>query len=199
MPREPKPWVWKIGLFIVLWHEMAAQFRFGADAAFLASALTVWGVWYAHQFARDIAPMSDPLLAALIARGVLWLVLWIWQAPPILSAQPISFLVIAFVLLAFIGGRCRRMFDWERVEVVKPVLRENSEIVAGTAMGLVTIAALAHTWWGSVLPLAGYGALIGLPVSVGWMAAGPATETRFDARFGSEDAFRDAGVSDDFE
>jgi hypothetical protein len=192
----PLPLPFKCMLFLGLWHEVAAQFRMGADSAFVVALLVFYGGWFVQRFTLEFAGMSAELTAALIVHGTLWLLLYCWLAPDMLRAQPWSFILVALVALVLAGLRLREHFDLFGYASEKAYLRDHSEATVGLALGGLGAACLARHHWGSVLPLIGYVALVGLPLSFGWMG-GAHVNPRYDAQFGDENMFHDAGVSED--
>ncbi len=191
------PLPFKLMLFLGLWYETAGQFRLGVDTAFVATLFVFYGTWFVQRFAGEVAGLPEELTAALIVRGFLWIIVYCWLAPDILRAQPWSFIVCVLVMLVLAGMRCREQFDRTALPWGKAFLRQHSEAVAGGALAAVGTACLAQQRWGSMLPLVGYIALVGLPFSFGWMGGAP-VQPRFDASFAEEETVQDAGVSDEY-
>jgi hypothetical protein len=193
MPQLP----FKLMLFLGLWHEIAGQFRLGPDAAFLLTMFVFYGGWLAQRFIGEFAGMPEELTAALAVRGIIWIVLFCWLAPDFLRALPWSFIVAGLVAIVLTGMRCREQIEHYGYRWGRELCHAHSEATVGVVSALLSLAYFSQQFWGSILPLVGYVALVGLPFSFGWMG-GAAVEPRYDASLGDEDTFRDAGVSDEY-
>jgi hypothetical protein len=190
------PLPFKVMLFMGLWQQVAVEFDLSADGAFAAALLVFFGTWIVRRFTLELAGLSEELTAALFVRGTVWLLLYFWLAPPLVRAQPCSFILCGLVAFVLAGMRCRVEFERHGYATGTAFLRDQSELTVGIAAAGIALAYLAHQRGGSVLPLVGYAALIGVPFSFGWLGGAPAAPS-FDARFGDENTFRDAGVSED--
>jgi hypothetical protein len=190
------PLPYKCMLFFGLWHQLAAEFRMSADGAFVVALVIFFGTWIVRRFTLELAGMPEELTAALIVRGVLWLMIFAWLQPPLVRDLPWSFILVGLFALVLVGFRCREYFDLYGYGSVRAFLFDHSETTVEVALAGLAVASLVHQHSGSVLPMIGYVALIGLPLSFGW-TGGARIEPRYDAEFGNEDTFRDAGVSED--
>jgi hypothetical protein len=188
----------QITLFLALWHEIAMQFQLDIDASLLATAVVVFGHAFLRQMSFELMGMSQPLTAAFIWGGPLWVLLVVWLVPDFIWALPDTILLSAIVGLVFGGYRARQHAEKTREKLGKAWFYERSEAVVVGVFAASAGGMLSQLHWGSVLPFAGYIALLVLPAAFGWVAAAPRPQTKFDARFGDEDEFHDAGVSDDF-
>jgi hypothetical protein len=142
----------KIVLFVVLWYEIAAEFRMGADPALLLAVVVFFGWRILFAMAGEFLGISHPLTAGLLVRGVAWLILFLWLAPPVLLAQPMALHAIVLTLLAAAGARCRHLFEQQPEKFGKAWLREHSEWVSNGLEPLTSV--LPH---GGMLPEAAGG------------------------------------------
>lgn len=193
LPREIR-----IALFLGLWHEMAAHFQAGIDAAFVMTVL----VFYGHRLLRcatiELAGMSGPVTAAFLVWGALWIALFCWLAPNAMRQWPLTVTLGVVAALVLAGVRGRQQFEQGREKFGNDWLRNRSEEVVITMFAVLGAVFLSRRQWGSALPLLGYIALVALPFAFGWMGAAPRPEAKFDASFGDDKTFRDAGMSDDY-
>lgn len=187
----------KIALFLFLWHEMAGHLRIGVDGAFFATLAVFYGTRIIRAFGVECCGMSRDLTAAFFFRGALWAILFCGLVPDMARSLPITIILAALAGLMMIGVHGRRRLEKSKERVGKAYLYVRSEAVAVGVMIALAAAFISQALWGSVLPLVGYVCLVALPVSFGWMAAAPDRDGKFDASFGDEEMFHDAGVSDD--
>jgi hypothetical protein len=188
----------RITLFVALWHEIAMQFQLGVDASLLATVVLVFGHAFLRRMSFELVGMSQPLTAAFIWGGPLWFFLVAWLVPDFIWALPDTMLLAVVGGLVFVGYRGRQHVEQTGEKLGKAWFYERSEAVVVGVFAASAGGFLSQLHWGSVLPVAGYIALLVIPAVFGWVAAAPRTQTKFDARFGDEDEFHDAGVSDDF-
>lgn len=193
LPREIR-----IALFLGLWHEMAAHFQTGIDAAFVMTLLVVYGHRLMRCASVELAGLSGPVTAAFLIWGALWVALFFWLAPSAIRQWPLTVILGATAALVLGGVRCRQQFEQDREKFGKAWFRERSEEVVVTMFAAFGAVFLSRRQWGSALPLLGYIALVALPLAFGWMGAAPRPETKFDASFGDDKTFRDAGMSDEY-
>lgn len=187
----------KIALFLLLWHEIAAQFRLGPDSAFTVTPMLFFGGSVVRWYALELAGLSQHLMtAALLWRGALWLTVYGWLAPAIVHTLPLSFTAGGCVGLALLGARARAEFDRRGHEFGKAFFRAHSEHVVAALIATLTIAGMTRHASGSVLPLLGCALLPGLPFSFGWEAASPRAQARVDAAFGEEEMWHDVGTEE---
>lgn len=190
------PLHWKLAMFIGLWHELAVAGGQGANSAFLLTLIVFYGAPIVELFGVELAGMTARHTAVFFVRGFLWWLTYGWVAPPSLRALAITVILAGLAGLTISGARLREYFD-AHGHAARGWLRARSEFVAGTLLVGIACAMLAERRWGSVLPLVGYATLVALPVSFGWTLATPVPQTRFDARFGDDDTFRKAGMSEE--
>lgn len=188
----------RIAMFLGLWFESARYFEMGADGAFLLTGVVFFGTWWVQAYAVELAGLSAPLTAMLLARGAMWIVLFGWLAPDFLKSQPVTIIAAGAIAIVFAGARARGAFDARGYTFDKPFFQDRSGAVVGCVMAALALAFLVQQRLGSVLPLLGYAALLGLPFSFGWQVAGPQPQTKYDAYFGDEDMWHDVGASDEF-
>jgi hypothetical protein len=188
----------QIALFLALWHEIAMQFQLGIDASLLATVVVVYGHAFLREMSFELAGMSQPLSAAFLWGGPIWFLLVFWLVPDFIWALPDTILLGIVGGLVFAGYRARQHFEQRGEKLGKAWFYDRSEAVVVGVFAASMGGMLSQLHWGSVLPFAGYVALLMLPAAFGWVAAGPRPQTKFDARFGDEDEFQDIGVSDDF-
>ena len=187
----------KIGLFVCVWYEVGRQLGLDGDTAFVITAVALVGGWLAMRMAGQLAGMLGPLTAALLVRLPVWLVLIWCVAPPLLATQPMIFKVIVFGLIALLAARGRHVFEQHRNDFTKEWLRAHSELVVLTVLLVLAGAGVGMRFAGSLWPLVGYALLPGIPFGFGWRAANPKLRNRSDAKMGSADSFRAAGVSEE--
>lgn len=190
-------WKLKAVLFFAAWYEVMAEMHLDGDTAFIVTAFAMFVGWLALRMRGELAAMLGPLTTGLLLRAGLWLLLLWWLSPSWLGGQPIVFQVIGFGMLVFAGGRARREFEARRTLLTKAELRKHSEWVLFVALGLPALAAMAWHAFGSAFVLLGYALLPGIPLQFGWQAAITARKTHTDARMGTDDSFREAGVSEE--
>ncbi len=190
------PLHWKLAMFIGLWCELAVAGGQGANWAFFFTLVVFYGVPIVEGFGIELAGMTARHTAVFFVRGFLWLWVYGWAAPTAFQALAFTVLLAGLTGLTIAGARLREYFDTHG-HLARAWLRARSESVAGALLVVMACAMLAERRWGSVLPLVGYAALIGLPLSFGWTLATHGPQTRFDARFGDDDTFRKAGMSEE--
>lgn len=193
IPREIK-----IALFLGLWHEIAAHFQTGIDTALVMTLLVVYGHRLMRCASIELAGMSGAVTAAFLVWGAVWVALFFWLAPIVMRQWPLTVILGVVIALVLGGVRCRQQFEQSREKFGKAWFRDRSEEVVLTVFAALGAVFLSRRQWGSALPLFGYIGLLALPVAFGWMGAAPRPETKFDASFGDDKTFRDAGVSEDY-
>lgn len=186
----------KLAMFIGLWCEFSVSGGMGANGAFFLTLIIFYGRAIAEQFGIELAGMTARQTAVFFNRGFLWCLAYLWAAPPALNGLAFTVILAGLAGLAVAGARLRQAFD-RQGEMARAWLRSHSELVVGLLLAAMASAMLALSAWGSILPLLGLGALVGLPISFGWMLATPVPQTRFDARFGDDDTFRTGGMSEE--
>jgi hypothetical protein len=188
----------KLGLFLLLWHEIDAFFQWGANLSCLATLVLFFGASVVRATGIEIAGMTGPVTACLVTHLVLWLVIYFSLAPRIVFDLPISFTGALWVMVALGGAWCRSAFFVWIQDIDAQWIQDRSETTVKLLMGTLTLCCWAQIQWGSVLPLIGFVLLPGLPFSFGWLAVTPVAGFRFDAQFGAQDMFHDVGASDEF-
>jgi hypothetical protein len=187
----------RIWLFVIVWYEVAAEFRIGADMAFVVTLALLGGLWVARVLVAQSASLFGPVTSGLVLLLVLWFVLFWWLAPAAFQLVPFVFDVLIFVALVLAGARCRFLVDEYRANGGKIVPAEHSELVLAVTFGTLTLCMFAMNHWGTLWPLVGLALLPALPIAFGWRMGPVAAAARSDARMGDRDAFRDAGLSDE--
>jgi hypothetical protein len=189
--------LFKIGLFVCLWYEIAAELRLDGNTAFWVGLAVLVGLWVFVRVALQAIGLIGPYAFGLLMRSGLWLTLYWWMAPAWLAIQPWSYVVAALVLLVALGALSRRWIEREFVRHGEAIYRAYS---AMTVLALLTTLGLAM--WsmktsGSLWPLIGYALLPVIPFHFGWGLITPRGPERSDARMGDEKSFRRAGFSRD--
>lgn len=189
--------VFKFSLFVVVWYEVAVEFRLGGDLAFMVTLALLGCCWLAWRMSLQAAGLLGPVTSGALLQGVLWIGLFWWLAPAVFQAVPFVFDLLIFAGLVLAGARCRFLYDDYRQQGRRIVLADHSEFVLIGAATLMTGCMLALRNWGSLWPLVGLALLPALPFAFGWRMAPVAAAARHDAKVGNSDAFRDAGLSDE--
>jgi hypothetical protein len=187
----------KLGLFVVSWYEVGAELGLHPDTAFLVTLALFVGFGFARGIAGQIIGMIGPFTFGILLQAVLWIVLLWWLAPGVFHAMPFVFDLLIVLGLALVGARCRFLFEEHRAKHGPIELSEHSGLVLIVVFGALAACAFAMHRWGSLWPLLAYAALPVLPFSFGWRMGPLAAADRPDARFGSADDFRNAGLSED--
>ncbi len=188
-------WI-KLGLFLCLWYEIAAELHLDGDRAFVVSLFVVAVGWVALRMSGPLLGMLGPNTHRLMLGTLLWLALFWWFAPGFLKAQPIVFMLVGAAGIAYGGGRCRHWCEANGARL-KAEARKRSDLVVAGTFGALGAAFVFQTYAGSIWPLIGYALLLGLPFGFGWQLASAAAARRHDAKMGTEEAFRDAGLSEE--
>jgi hypothetical protein len=187
----------KLALLVCLWYEIAVELHLDSNTAFFIAMLVVFGGWFALRMSGQLVGMLGPRTLSLLVYSVLWLVLFWWFAPSVLSSLPLVLIVFALVALAMIGARCRLVFERERALRGKKLFSDHSAAVVGVILGGLLLAMVSLRTWHSLWPLLGYLLLLGLPFGFGWRMGGMGSPERADAKLGDEETFRDAGLSEE--
>jgi hypothetical protein len=192
-----RPFWIKLALFLCLWYEVAAELRLDGDRAFLVSVMIVGAGWLVLRLSGPLIGMLGPNTHRLLVGTLLWLALFWWFGPGFLKALPIVFVLAGAFGIAYAGGRARHWLNENRDRLNKAFLREHSGAVLAVTFGALALAFIVENVSGSIWILIGYGLLLGLPLGFGWQLAETVGARRFDAKVGKEEAFRDAGLSEE--
>jgi hypothetical protein len=157
----------QIALFLALWHEIAMQFQLGIDASLLATLVVVFGHAFLRQMSFELMGISQPLSAAFVWGGPLWVLLVFWLVPDFIWALPDTILLGIVGGLIFAGYRGCQHFEQRGEKLGKDWFYERSEAVVVGVFAAAAGGFLSQLHWGSVLPFAGYIALLVLPAAFG--------------------------------
>ena len=189
--------LFKLGLFLFIWYEVAAEFCLSGDAAFVFGLIAFGVCAFAVRIAAHALGLLGPTTFGLLIQAVFWLGLFWWWAPPLVKAQPLMIVLGAAGLLGLGGCALRRFFDEAYARYGNNIWREHSTaVVIAVLAGLGACMVLSmrlHSLWG----VAAYGLMVGLPVRLGWRMVPRLTDARADARMGTADGFRKAGYSEE--
>lgn len=188
----------KFGLFVVVWYEVAAELRLGADMAFMVALALFGGGWLAMRLSTQVISLIGPVTFGALLQAAVWIGLFWWLAPATFRTVPFVFDLVVLAGLVLGGARCRFLFEEFRQQGGRIALAGHSELVLAAAAIVLTACMLALRNWGSLWPLFGFALLVALPFGFGWRMAPVAAAARHDAKVGDDDAFRDAGLSDEF-
>lgn len=187
----------KLGLFLVLWYEVAAELRLDGDGSFLVAVLIIGMLWFGLRLAGQLLGMLGPNVQRFIVGLLAWLVLYWWFAPGALKALPLIYVLIGAGLLAIGTARIRHRLERYRPRLMR--LRQHPRarwVIAGVCLTFALALGGLHEA-GYLWTLIGQALLPGLPVVFGWHMAGTVGAARADAQFGDPRGFRDAGLSED--
>lgn len=189
--------LFKLGLFVCIWYEIAAELHLDGDTAFLVGAAVMGFGWFALRMLGQAIGLLGPSNVGLLLQAGLWAALFWWFAPLSLRAQPVIFEIGIVVMLIVAGGAARHQFERQHERFGDAMWRAHSGavVVAILASLFLLMAALRH--FGSVWPLVGFGLLLLLPFGFGWRMKLPASRARADAKVGDQETFRDAGLSEE--
>ena len=197
MSRWTNGFLFKLGLFVCIWYEIAAELRLDGDTAFLVGA-AMWGFgWFAVRMLGQAIGLLGPSNVGLLLQAALWAALFWWFAPSSLRAQPIIFEIGIVVMLMVVGGLARNQFERLRARHGEALWRAHSGALVAAVLGSLFLVMIALRQFGSVWPLIGYGLLLLLPFGFGWRLMPRASKARADAKVGDEASFRDAGLSEE--
>jgi hypothetical protein len=192
-----KRMLFKVGLFICIWYELAAELHMSGDAAL------VWGivVWCVGSISVRLASQAIGLLGpgpvALLFQTLVWLVLFFWQAPAFLRAQSFVTISAGVVAIALAGAGARKLKEAEYRRYGKGFWHRHSAAAVLTLFGTLGLCTFSLRQWGSLWPLIGYFSLFVIPFNIGWRRVSASGANRADAKVGDAGSFRDAGLSDE--
>lgn len=189
--------IFKLGLFFCIWYEIAAELHLDGDTAFIVGIAAWFGCRFAVRIAAQAIGLLGPNVFGLILQVGLWMLLFWWFAPATIRAQPVIFVLGAVAVLALAGARCRQMFERQCSLHGSSVWRAHSGPVVAGILGLLLVCMMSLRHWGSLWPLVAYALLPGIPFSLGWRQVRSPSPDRPDAKVGNEEAFRDAGLSEE--
>ncbi len=168
-----------------------------SDHAFFVSIFLMGILWLAIKFAGQAVFRLGRDGWFLIAQVVVWFGLFLWFAP----ADAVTKIVLVWgigIPLIFVGAGARRL--GHSYPTMLAILE------TGLRYGLpalcIVVALIASAQGHGFVPGL-FGALVvcalsAIPLYYGWQFAEPRPRGERDARFGTEEDYRKAGVSDDF-
>ncbi len=189
--------IFKFGLFICIWSEIATELRLDGDTAFLVGVVVFCASWFAVRIAGHVLGLMGPSAFGLLVQSIVWAVLFWCFAPRALRELPLLSDITAIVILGLAGARSRQLFERELRLRGAELWRAHSGIVMACIFGTLLVTMVSLRLWGSIWPLIAYSLLIVIPFGFGWRTVGVGSPDRADAKFGDEEGFKDAGLSEE--
>lgn len=189
--------IFKLGLFICIWYEIATELRIDGDTAFLVGIAAFCVSRFAVRIAGHALGMFGPSAFGLLVQTALWAVLFWCFTPTALRELPLLCDITAFTVLGIAGARSRQLFERERLLRGAEFWRVYSGVLVAGILGTLLIAMTSLRQSGSIWPLLAYVLLVLIPAGFGWRMVGPVSPERADAKVGDRDDFKAAGLSEE--
>ena len=183
-------------IFLWTWWTLSNFNLIGDYALFVAILLWLIGVLAQRMAGNALFRLKGKAWGWLLQLA-LWYAAFLWLSP-LQTSDKILLLWGVATPLAMAGGACRWAYD--RYPLLEPVFK-SGPIVPPAALTFVLMAVFA--WWAGnglttgLIVAALTSAFATIPLYYGWKLASPLPRGPRDARFGTEDSFRTAGMSDE--
>jgi hypothetical protein len=184
--------LWKIGLFVAAWYEVAVELGLDSGSAFVLTLGLIGAALTVFRLPAQLLQLYGPRLAILAGPVLIWLTLAWWVMPGGFLRHPVLALGLAG-LLTLVGAAARYAWTRHRVEAERRV-DQVKQLIVPIAM-FVLQETLGSSW--ELISAAAMVVLVAMPMRLGWVLIGPVPAERVDAKMGEAEWFRRAGMSDE--